>query len=149
NINLSVLIEGPAWSDAKFYGEWLLAVAKAEFFWKQAREDQVFRKRIDGLCGLIHDFGISAMWLLMRLRDDKTRFVLPVHRDELGEVFAMMVGMGFFIKKQQFYQMTLPSGLTAERVRAAVVEFAETEDEDYELYVEHLVTTMPFSEAVA
>src|SRR5262249_38735419 len=73
----------------------------------------------------------------------------PVHRDELGEVFAMMVGMGFFIKKQQFYQMTLPSGLTAERVRAAVVEFAETEDEDYELYVEHLVTTMPFSEAVA
>jgi hypothetical protein len=148
NINLSVLIEGPAWGDANFYGEWLLAVAKAEYFWRQARADQVFKRQVHRLCDcVIHDFGISAMWLLMRLREDKTRFVLPVHRDEEGEAFAMMTGMGFFVKKQQSYQMTLPSGLTMEKVRAALLEFAETEDEYHELHVEHLVTAMPFAEA--
>ena len=31
-----VLIEGPKWADAKVYGNWLLAAAKAEALWKQA-----------------------------------------------------------------------------------------------------------------
>jgi hypothetical protein len=28
-------VQGPAWGDAQFYGEWLLAAAKAETFWKE------------------------------------------------------------------------------------------------------------------
>ena len=32
-----VLVQGPAWGDAQFYGEWLLAAAKAEAYWKPTR----------------------------------------------------------------------------------------------------------------
>jgi len=150
NINLSVLIEGPEWGDAEFYGEWLLAAAKAESFWKEALEDHEFEKQVDRICiCVIHDFGISATWMLMQLREDKTRFVFPVERDEEGEAFTMMVRMGFFVQKHQSYQMTLPSNLTAEKVRAAVLEYAKTEDEEHVLHVEYLVTTMPFAEAAA
>ncbi len=150
NTNLSVLIKGPEWGDAKFYGEWLLAAAKAESLWKEALEDYEFEKQVDRICSVvIHDFGLTATNLLMQLREDKTRFVFPVDRDEFGEAFTMMVGMGFFVRKYRSYQMTLPSNLSAKKVRAAVLEFAKTEDEDYVLHVEHLVTTMPFAEAAS
>jgi hypothetical protein len=42
----SVLIEGPNWGDAKFYGKWLLAAAQAETFWKEARKDPDFEKQV-------------------------------------------------------------------------------------------------------
>jgi hypothetical protein len=128
----------------------LLAAAKADSLWKEALEDHEFEKQVDRICiCVIHDFGLTATNLLMQFREDKTRFVFPVDRDEDGEAFTMMVGMGFFVRKHQSYQMTLPSNLTAERVRAAVLELAKTEDEDYVLHVEYLVSTMPFAEARA
>lgn len=34
-----ILVRGPSWGDALFYGEWLLAAAKAETFWKDALKD--------------------------------------------------------------------------------------------------------------
>jgi hypothetical protein len=48
-----VLVEGPAWGDAQFYGEWLLAAAQAQVLWRTALEDQEFatqveRLRVDG-----------------------------------------------------------------------------------------------------
>jgi hypothetical protein len=149
NTDLCVLVEGPAWGDAKFYGEWLLAAARTESFWKEACDDQDFEKQVDRVCiCCIPDFGIAATMMLMRLREDMTRFMLHLDSEE-GEDFTMLVGMGFFVRKHQSYQMTLPSCLTAEKVRAAVVEYAKTEDEEYVLHPEYLVTTMPFAEATA
>jgi hypothetical protein len=147
NTDLCVLVEGPAWGDAKFYGEWLLAAARAESFWKEACDDQDFKKQVERVCILyIPDFGIAGTMMLMRLKEDMTQFVLHLDSEE-GEDFTMLVGMGFFVRKHQSYQMTLPSCLTAEKVRAAVVEYAKTEDEEYVLHPEYLVTTIPFAEA--
>jgi hypothetical protein len=56
-----VLIQGPKWGDAQFYGGWLLAASKAETFWKEAYADPDFKKQIDHVCVCyIPDFGIAA-----------------------------------------------------------------------------------------
>ena len=143
-----VLVQGPAWGDAQFYGEWLLAAGKAETFWKEAYADQDFQKQIDRVCVCyIPDFGIAATAMLMQLKGNWTSFVFKID-SEAGEDFAMMAKMGFFVQRNPLYRMTLPS-LTAEKVRAAILTYAKTEDEECMLHPEHLVTTMPFSEAIA
>jgi len=107
-----VLVEGPAWGDAEFYGEWLLAAAKAEAFWKEAFTDQDFKKQVERVCVCyLPDFGIAATIMIMELREHRTRFVLDVNSED-GEDFTMMVAMGFFAQKHQYYHMTLPSRLT-------------------------------------
>ncbi len=51
-----ILVEGPNWGDAEFYGKWLLAAAQAETFWKEAREDSDFYKQVQSVCmGYIPD----------------------------------------------------------------------------------------------
>ena len=59
----------------------------------------------------------------------------------------MMAEMGFFAQNGPFYRMTLPDALTLEKVKTAVIKFAETEDEEFVLHPERLISTMPFSEA--
>jgi hypothetical protein len=101
-----VLVEGPDWGNAQFLGEWLLAAALAEAFWKEARNDRRFQKQVDDVClCFIPDFGISATVMVMQLQQHRTSFVLSAD-DELAAEFAMMAVMGF-------YQMTLPRPLTA------------------------------------
>jgi hypothetical protein len=67
---------------------------------------------------------------------------------EDGEDFTMMAEMGFFAQRNQVYQMTLPSLLTLEKVKAAILKFARTKDDEFVLHPEHLVTAMPLSEAI-
>jgi hypothetical protein len=149
NSDLWVLIEGPAWGDAKFYGEWLLAAAKAQCFWKEALRDQAFEGQVELLCVCsMPDFGIAATVMVMLLREHWTRFVLDVDSED-GQDFVMMVGMGFFVRKHQSYHMAIPSCLTAEKVRTAVLEYAKTQDDEYFLHPEYLVTTISFAEATA
>jgi hypothetical protein len=38
-----VLIQGPAWGDARFYGEWLLGAGKAQAYWREAYTDLDFK----------------------------------------------------------------------------------------------------------
>jgi hypothetical protein len=58
-----------------------------------------------------------------------------------------MAEMGFFAHRNPSYQMTLPYLLTSEKVKAAIFRYAKTEDEEFMLHPEYLVTPMPFSEA--
>ena len=50
-----ILVEGPRWADIKFYARWLLAVARADEFWKKAIKDPVFKKQVDRLLERIGD----------------------------------------------------------------------------------------------
>src|SRR5437870_987410 len=91
-----ILVEGPAWGDAQFYGEWLLAAAKAQLFWTDAMRDQQFAKEIERLrVAYEPDFGIAATLMLMNLRGNWTTFVLDLASEE-GEQFVMMAGIGLF-----------------------------------------------------
>ena len=59
----------------------------------------------------------------------------------------MMLGMGFFVLTGDRYQMTIPVELTIEKVKSAVLNYAETEDSEYWLHPEHLVKTMSLAGA--
>ena len=77
--SLGVLMEGGQWGDAEFYGNWLLAAAKAETLWKEASDDPDFAKQVDRLSVVfIPDFGIAATVFLMHLEDNLSSFVLSV-----------------------------------------------------------------------
>ena len=63
-----ILVQGPAWGDARFYGQWLQAAANAEAFWKEAYADEDFKQQIDRVCtSCIPDFGIAATIVIMQL----------------------------------------------------------------------------------
>src|SRR5215472_13976184 len=142
-----ILVQGPAWGDARFYGQWLQAAANAEAFWKQAYADEDFKQQIDRVCvAYILDFGIAASRMIMQLMEYRTTFLIELDSIE-GDDFTMMAEMRFFAHRNPSYQMTLPRLLTLEKVKAAIFKYAKTEDDEFMLHPEYLVTAMPLSEA--
>jgi hypothetical protein len=132
----------------QFYGQWLSTAGKAEAFWKKAYADKHFEKQIARVCVCyIPDFGIIAMSMIRRLMEHPMMFLLDLNSED-GEDFAMLAEMGFFAQKGPVYEMTLPSLLTLEKVKAAVLKFARTEDDEFVLHPEHLVTPMPLGDAI-
>jgi hypothetical protein len=147
---LCALIEGPVWADTKFYGNWLLAAAKANELWTEALKNPRFSKRVDRLTiAYIPDFNIGATVLLLRLEQNLASLVVNLNGEEEPEEFAMMIGMGFFVLTGERYQMVIPTRLTLGKVMKAALRLAKTEDEDYYLHPEHIITTMPYAEAKA
>ena len=64
-----ILIEGPKWADAEFYGRWLVAAARANRFWLKALKNPIFEKRIERLTVVyILDFTIGATVMLSQLK---------------------------------------------------------------------------------
>jgi uncharacterized protein YcgL (UPF0745 family) len=142
-----VLVQGPAWGDARFYGQWLQAAANAEAFWKEAYAEGDFKQQVDHVCdAYIPDFGIAAAVMIMQLKEYRTTFLIELDSIE-GDDFTMMAEMGFFAQMNRSYQMTLPRFLTLEKVKAAIFKYAKTEDDEFMLHPEYLVTAMPLSEA--
>jgi hypothetical protein len=94
------------------------------------------------------DFGISALTMVMHLKEHRTSFVLNFETED-GELFAMMLAMGFFERIPHGYRMALPVAVTATTVRAAVLKYAATQDDELMLHPEHLVSTVPAAEARA
>jgi hypothetical protein len=143
-----ILVQGPRWGDALFYGEWLLAAAKAETFWKHALKDPHFKKQVEPVhvC-YIPDFGIAATAMIVRLSDHSTSFLLDMNREGIDE-FVMMAGMGLFAQHEQRYRMAVPTEMTAEEVRTSIPSYAKTQDDQFELHPEYLVTGMPYSRAL-
>ena len=142
-----ILVQGPAWGDAQFYGEWLLAAARAEAYRKESCADENFKRLMDRVCvAHVPDFGIAATVMIMQLKDYRTTFLIELDSID-GDDFAMMAEMGFFAHRNPSYQMTLPYLLTSEKVKAAIFRYAKTEDDEFMLHPEYLVTAMPLSEA--
>jgi hypothetical protein len=144
-----VLVEGGAWGDAEFYGNWLLMAAKANELLQQAKSDDPdFRSSIDTLEVLqCLDFGIMAMVFVSQFADKKLQtFVFdPVSADLFD--FILMVEMGFFTLTGDRYQMTLPTKLDMDRVKQAHLKLAGTEDEEW-IHPERLVVDMPRARAI-
>jgi hypothetical protein len=146
-----VVIEQAPWGNAKFLGRWLLAVAQAEIFFREARRDSDFTERAGGAWdAVIHDFSIAAFDLLMKLKRHRTCCALPLDgyggEGELGEQFVMLAVMGFYKELDSgHYQMAIPTP-TLESVKAAVEKYAATEDKRCRLHPEWLVAAFPKKE---
>jgi hypothetical protein len=144
-----ILVEGPTWGDAEFYGHWLLSAAKANKLLEQAkRDDPEFRKAIDTLetCQCL-DFGIMGTVFLSKFVDKEfeTFVIDPDTEDDLVD-FVLMIEMGFFALTGERYQMTLPPNLDMDSVKQAHLKLAATEDEDW-IHPERLIVDMPYSKA--
>jgi hypothetical protein len=146
---LGILVAGPHWGDAEFYGNWLLAAARAEAFWKKACSEPDFGIAVDRLSVVYRpEFGIAAYVLLSLLKDHRTSFVIDLNEDEVVDYFVMMSAMGFFVRSGQSYQMAIPTDLSLAKVKAAALNYAQTEDAEYSLHPELLVSSMPLAEAL-
>jgi hypothetical protein len=143
-----ILVEGPTWGDAEFYGQWLLSAAKANRLLQQAkRDDPEFRRAIDTLemCQCL-DFGITGTVFVSKLADKEfDTFVIDPSSADIIE-FVLMVEMGFFVLTGDRYQMALPPDLDMDGVKQAHLKLAETEDKDW-IHPEQLIVDMPYSKA--
>jgi hypothetical protein len=144
-----ILVEGPRWGDAEFYGKWLLAAADAEAIWKAIQTDHAFTKRVRILTTMfIPDFGIAASIIVMQLEKALSTSIIPLH-SYLGEEFVMLLQMGFFVHTGNRYQMVIPTKVSVSKVKSGLLEYAKTEDDECCLHPEHLVPTISYPEAKA
>jgi hypothetical protein len=143
-----ILIEGPAWGDAEFYGQWLLNAAKAQKLLEQARnDDPSFHSAVEVLEILqILDYGIMATVLLSQLDKKFHAFLFDPDSSDVLD-FALMVEMGFFTLTGDRYQMTLPRNLDMDRVKQAHLKVVGTDDGDW-VHPERLLIDMPHARAV-
>jgi hypothetical protein len=144
-----ILVEGPAWGDAQFYGNWLLSAAKAnELMLSLKKNDLQFQRAADAIEMIsCLDFGIAASIFLGRRLADTTHgtFIVDPASEDLIE-FVLMSEMGFFSLTGERYQMTSPSHPEVNKVKQAHIKLAETEDEEW-IHPERLVVDMPYSRA--
>jgi hypothetical protein len=143
-----VLIEGPAWGDAEFYGNWLINADKANKLLQQARRDDPdFNSSVDVIeVPQCLDFGIMATVFLSKFRKKFDTFILDSESADLLD-FVLMVEMGFFTLTGDRYQMTLPTKLDGDLVKQAHLKLVGTEDEDW-IHPERLVVDMPRTRAI-
>jgi hypothetical protein len=120
-----VLVEGPRWADAEFYGKWLLAAAKANALLQEVMKDPCFMKQVDRLMiASAPDFGITATVLL----SSQSPPLLPRPArlpTRLNSSRAVMVEMRFFVRTGERYQMVIPTRLNMKKVKAAMLKAYE------------------------
>src|SRR4051812_25123266 len=88
-----ILVEGPAWGDAEFYGLWLLQAAKAQQLLDQAkRDDPVFLQAIYTLEMVqLLDYGIAATVLVSQFAGKQFQtFIIDLVSRDLND-FCLMV----------------------------------------------------------
>src|SRR6266404_7595638 len=145
-----ILVEGPRWADAEFYGKWLLTAAKTQALWEKAIKDTCFEKQIELLTVIyLPQFDNSASLFLFQLKKNLVSFTIPLHGEDWAELdqFTLMAEMGFFVLTDGRYQMAIPAKLNMDLVKSAALRYAKTEVEDEGLHPECLVATMPYAQA--
>jgi hypothetical protein len=143
-----VLVEGPAPGDAEFLGRWLLAAREADrVLQEQFKQNPGLKQKIFRLevCYAV-DFSSAATTCVKLLMDNLTCFSVDLW-DEWGEIFTVLAELGFFRLTGDRYQMTIPQEVSGQRIEAALLRLAATEDEKYFLHPEHLVSCLTRPEA--
>jgi len=128
--------------DALFLGRWLLAAHAANEIWREMAKDARFYKKVERL-ELVYQmhFGFAAHGHVLDF-NNQGAVVFRADDEPIGERFAVMAAMKFFVPTGQRYQLAIPTGLTRECVKRAVLALADTEDENDYLHPEKLVRTM-------
>jgi hypothetical protein len=140
----------PGAGDAEFLGRWLLSAVEADqVLIEQFKGNPDLRQQISSLeTAYIFSFAPTAMKCVELLMKNLTCFTLSTF-DEWIEVFAVMAELGFFRLTGNRYQMTLPPTIRGSEVQSALLRLAATEDQEYYLHPEHLVTCLDKAEVQA
>jgi hypothetical protein len=147
---LWVLVEGPGPGDAEFLGRWLLAAVEADqALQERFKKNPTLKKQINTLeVAYIFSFAPAATKFVELLMKNLTAFSLQLW-GEWGEAFTVMAELGFFCRTGDRYQMTIPQAISGSKIEAALIRLAATEDQEYLLHPEHLVTCLSRPEAKA
>ena len=143
-----VLVEGPAPGEAEFLGRWLLAAVDADKALEQQRKRNPKLKEQISRIEVIYvvSFSPAATRFVELLMKNLTCFTLDLW-DEWGEIFTVMAALGFFRRTGERYQMTLPEEIDGPVIEDALLKLAATEDGEYFLHPEHLVSCFTKTDA--
>jgi hypothetical protein len=145
-----VVVECPSRGDAKFASRWLARADEADRILAQHREiDPAFERDIERL-GVLYvvDFSWPALAFVSLWLNGGAAYSLSLFDSEWAEAFTYFQGAGFFTQKGPHYEMTLPSKLSPQTISDALLRLAKTEDENYYLHLEQLLTTMTGDDAL-
>jgi hypothetical protein len=137
-----VVVEGPSCVDAGFIARWCNAALECDRLLQQHFvDDPEFRKKSDLLeIACFIKFGPAAAGLIRKWLKDRHSFHLNLSTTHWLEIFTVMVGIGFFTRTGNHYQMTEPT-LDLNRITDSLLQFAETEDAEYYPHPErHLIS---------
>lgn len=143
-----VVVRCPSHTDAGFASRWLTAAVDADRILATLRNANSEFELAIGRLGLITptEFSWPAMEVTHFWLKSGFAFALDLG-SEMHEAFAYMAGAGFFARTDEHYRMTIPDPLTPETIARALLQLAETEDEDDDLHPELLLTKMTQEEA--
>jgi hypothetical protein len=140
-----ILAEGPRLSDAVFTSQWLLAAIEADRQLQRCfSEDPRFHMSIIRLeCPYRIEFAQSALFFIGMWQTGKGCFSLDLLDPEWAEIFCVMARLGFFKQTGQRHQMVIPETVEIDQIRVELVHLVATQDPDYRLHPESLLTNMP------
>jgi hypothetical protein len=116
--------------------------------WKEVNKDGYYCKWAEILADTAEvDFGISASYLVCKLKDVQScvSFFFPL--SQLDEDFLLMVGTGFFVETGNRYQMSIPSRLDLWTVKEAALWITQAADDNWDLHPERIIKSLPIIEA--
>lgn len=145
-----VVVECPSKGDAKFASRWLARANEADRILARHRQADPDFERVIKRLGVPYDVDFSwpalafvSLWL-----NGGPAYSLSLFDSEWAEAFTYFQGAGFFTQKGPHYEMTLPGKLSPQTIADALLRLAKTEDDDYYLHPEHLLTTMAGEDAL-
>jgi hypothetical protein len=133
---------------AQFLGRWLLAAAKADqTLQKRFNQNPSLKQKVDRL-EVVHciHFSSASTRFVELLMKNLICFTLPLD-EQWGEMFVVMVEVGFFRLTGNRYQMTYASAISGAKIEAALLRLAVTEDDEHFLHPEYLVICLSRGEA--
>jgi hypothetical protein len=144
-----ILAEGPRRSDAGFASQWLLSAIEADrLLQPYLSETPGFHVSIVRLeCPYKIEFGPSAM-AFIGMWQTKGCFSLDLLDPEWAEIFCIMARLGFFKQTGQRYQMIVPETVELDRIKDELLRLIATQDSEYRLHPEELLTNMPRQQAM-
>jgi hypothetical protein len=145
-----ILAEGRRLSDAEFTSQWLLSAIEADrLLQKHFCEKPEFRASIFRLeCPYRIAFAMSAMAFVGMWQAGKGSFSLDLLDPEWAEIFCVMARLGFFKQTDRRYQMTIPNTVAIDRIKDELLRLIATQDSEYRLHPEELLTNMPQQQAI-
>jgi hypothetical protein len=144
-----VLVQTHAQDSSAYMAEWFAALRRCDYPLKPAPYDHPAYSSLIERLNLDHHYAFdSAALHFIRgwQQDDQWSFVLNLRDPKWAELFTVMVGIGFFVRIGNRYQIQVPKP-TIDDLSEAILRLAQTEDAKGNLHPERFLATMTMNQA--